>query len=175
MHRHERANANANCDCKAIRMRANASPVGRCKSRRARTSCPLGRDWALGIQEGVPPREHIADLKQKGPLRPIRMMRRWALTPAAETKDGVTAGRPKGSEGKHAPGIHPPSSHLVNRVSAAEEPPHLRFKAHTGGVTVKGHGVDGCQQGIATRPSVPSHRVSNALTFIIVASQTHTF
>src|SRR5260221_5541643 len=47
-HRHERASANAARRRKATQTRANVSPAGRRESRRARTSCPLGRDQTLG-------------------------------------------------------------------------------------------------------------------------------
>src|SRR5712691_377622 len=47
-HQHERASANAARRRKATQTRANVSPAGRRESRRARTSCPLGRDQTLG-------------------------------------------------------------------------------------------------------------------------------
>src|SRR5712691_6887078 len=47
-HRRERASANAARRRKATQTRANVSPAGRRESRRARTSCPLGRDQTLG-------------------------------------------------------------------------------------------------------------------------------
>ena len=109
-------------------MRENASPVDRHKSRRARTSCPLRRDWALGNPGGRPPREHITDLKQKGLLRPTRMD---AAHIDACSRNKRQLASPKGSEGNHAPGIHPPSCHSGNPIPAAEGPYHLRFEARS--------------------------------------------